>query len=153
MSNVGNRPTWGKGTRMTRTKNKWVAAVVVFVIAFIVAVYISVWASIVGFALIFPRKAAVARVQIETAPWVNLILGAALMVIAIVAYALGIYGSIYPGSAPSAPFNFMGPLTASWIAIGIGVVFYLRTKSPELVGKLGQALGEEGGSEAEAGLA
>jgi len=39
------------------------------------------------------------------------------------------------------------------IAIGIGVVFYLRTKSPELVGKLGQALGEEGGSEAEAGLA
>ena len=74
-------------------------------------------------------------------------------IIAIVAYALGIYGSIYPGSAPSAPFNFMGPLTASWIAIGIGVVLYLRTKSPELVGKLGQALGEEGGSEAEAGLA
>lgn len=37
MSNAGNRPAWGKGTRMTRTRNKWVAAVVVFVIAFIVA--------------------------------------------------------------------------------------------------------------------
>ena len=73
--------------------------------------------------------------------------------IAIVAYALGIYGSIYPGSAPSAPYSFMGLLTATWIVIGIGVVFYLRTKSPELVGRLGQALGEEGGSEAEAGLA
>jgi amino acid transporter len=74
-------------------------------------------------------------------------------IIAIVAYALGIYGSIYPGSAPSAPYSFMGLLTATWIVIGIGVVLYLRAKSPELVGRLGQALGEEGGSEAEAGLA
>jgi hypothetical protein len=47
----------------------------------------------------------------------------------------------------------MGLLTATWIVIGIGVVLYLRAKSPELVGRLGQALGEEGGSEAEAGLA
>jgi len=37
--------------------------------------------------------------------------------------------------------------------IGACIVFYLRARSPELVGKLGQALGEEGGSEAEAGLA
>jgi hypothetical protein len=47
----------------------------------------------------------------------------------------------------------MAPITGLWLLLGIGVVFYLRAKSPELVGRLGQALGEEGGSEAEAGLA
>ncbi len=74
-------------------------------------------------------------------------------IIAIIAYALGVYGSVYPGSAPGAPASFMGPLTAIWLVIGVCIVFYLRARSPELVGKLGQALGEEGGSEAEAGLA
>ena len=71
--------------------------------------------------------------------------------IAVVAYALGIWGSIV--GSPVAPFTAMAPITGLWLLIGIGIVFYLRTKSPELVGKLGQALGEEGGSEAEAGLA
>jgi amino acid transporter len=71
--------------------------------------------------------------------------------IAVVAYALGIWGSIV--GSPVAPFTAMAPITGLWLLLGIGVVFYLRTKSPELVGRLGQALGEEGGSEAEAGLA
>jgi amino acid transporter len=71
--------------------------------------------------------------------------------IAVVAYALGIWGSIV--GVPVAPFTAMAPITGLWLLLGIGVVFYLRAKSPELVGRLGQALGEEGGSEAEAGLA
>lgn len=74
-------------------------------------------------------------------------------IIAIVAYALGVYGSVYPGGAPSAPYSFMGPLTGIWLIIGAAIVYYLRVRSPELVRKLGQALGEEGGSEAETGLA
>jgi hypothetical protein len=71
--------------------------------------------------------------------------------IAVAAYALGIWGSIV--GSPVAPFTAMAPITGLWLLLGIGVVFYLRAKSPELVGRLGQALGEEGGSEAEAGLA
>jgi amino acid transporter len=68
--------------------------------------------------------------------------------IAVVAYALGIWGSIV--GSPVAPFTAMAPITGIWIVLGIGVVFYLRSRNPELVGKLGQALGEEGGTEAEA---
>ncbi len=72
-------------------------------------------------------------------------------IIAIVAYALGIWGSIIGSPAP--PFTIMAPLTALWILIGIGLVFYLRSRSPQLVRELGQVLGEEGGTEADAGLA
>ena len=68
--------------------------------------------------------------------------------IAVVAYALGIWGSIV--GSPVAPFTAMAPITGLWIVLGIGVVFYLRSRNPELVRKLGQALGEEGGAEAEA---
>ena len=70
---------------------------------------------------------------------------------AVAAQAFGIWGSIV--GSPVAPCTAMAPITGLWLLRGIGVVLYLRTKSPGLVGKLGQALGEEGGSEAEAGLA
>jgi hypothetical protein len=40
---------------------------------------ISIWASLVGVALIFPRKATRARTHLESSPWASLILGAALL--------------------------------------------------------------------------
>jgi len=40
-----------------------------------------------------------------------------------------------------------------WILLGVGIVFYLRSRSPELVRRLGRAMGEEGGGEAEPGTA
>jgi len=40
---------------------------------------ISIWASLVGVALIFPRKATRARTHLVSAPWASLILGAALL--------------------------------------------------------------------------
>ncbi len=71
-------------------------------------------------------------------------------IIAVIAYALGIWGSIVGSPVP--PFTVMAPITGIWIVLGVGVVFYLRSRSPELVRRLGQALGEEGGGETEAGL-
>ena len=60
---------------------------------------------------------------------------------AVAAYALGIWGAIVGSSV--APFTAMAPITGIWLLLGIGVVFYLRATSPELVGRLGQALDEE----------
>ncbi len=71
--------------------------------------------------------------------------------IVIIAFALGIWGSIYGN--PAVPFNTMAPITGVWILLGVGIVFYLRSRSPELVRRLGRAMGEEGGGEAEAGTA
>ncbi len=71
--------------------------------------------------------------------------------IGIVAFALGIWGAI--SGSPAVPFNAMAPITGLWILLGVGLVFYLRARSPALVSKLGQVMGEEGGGEAEAGLA
>jgi len=42
---------------------------------------VSIWASLVGVALIFPRKATRARKHLESSPWVSLVLGAALLVL------------------------------------------------------------------------
>jgi len=72
-------------------------------------------------------------------------------VIGAVAFVLGIWGSIY--GSPLPPNNAIAPITAVWILLGVGLVFYLRSRSPELVGRLGQVLGEEGSGEAEAGMA
>ncbi len=71
--------------------------------------------------------------------------------IGIVAFALGIYGAIY--GSPTPPLNAMAPITGVWIILGAGLVFYLRARSPELVRRLGQVMGEEGSGEAEEGIA
>ncbi len=42
---------------------------------------VSIWASLVGIALLFPRKANHARTHLETSPWVSLVLGGALLVL------------------------------------------------------------------------
>ena len=57
------------------------------------------------------------------------------------AYTWGIWGSIV--GSPVAPFTALAPITGLRLLLGIGVVFYLRATSPELVGRLGQALDEE----------
>lgn len=54
---------------------------VLTVIGFIVGINVSIWAMVVGFTLVFGRKAAAARVQIEKAPWKSLILGTALFIL------------------------------------------------------------------------
>ncbi len=47
----------------------------------------------------------------------------------------------------------MAPITGVWIILGAGLVFYLRSRSPDLVRRLGQVMGEEGSGEAEGGMA
>lgn len=54
---------------------------VLTVLAVIAGTYVSVWAMIIGCALVFPKKAARAEEHLRTAPWISLILGAALFII------------------------------------------------------------------------
>jgi len=54
---------------------------VLSIIGFIVGLLVSIWASLVGFALVFPNKSENAKNHLQTAPWVSLILGAALLVL------------------------------------------------------------------------
>jgi amino acid transporter len=61
-------------------------------------------------------------------------------------FAAALYGSVYP-----APTNFLKwtpYLSLVWLAIGVGVVLWLRSRRPEAVERIGSILGEEGGADA-----
>lgn len=77
-------------------------------IGLIVGLLVSIWASLVGFALVFPHKADHAKANLQAAPWVSLILGAALLV-------LGVFFSVVL-------LNLHNPLTT---LLGWGIALYM----------------------------
>jgi hypothetical protein len=53
-------------------------------IGLISGLLISIWASLVGFALVFPHKTEHAKGHLQTAPWISLILGAAVLALGLI---------------------------------------------------------------------
>lgn len=53
-------------------------------IGIISGLLVSIWASLVGFALVFPCKTEHAKSHLQTAPWISLILGAAVLVLGVI---------------------------------------------------------------------
>jgi hypothetical protein len=56
---------------------------VLTIIGMIFGILVSIWALLVGFALLFPKKARAAQEEIETAPWLSFITG-------VLTYGIGI---------------------------------------------------------------
>jgi len=69
---------------------------VLTVIGFIAGIYVSIWALIVGFALLFANRAAVARAHLAETPWRVLILGTSLAIIGgfLVVVLIGLHNPI-----------------------------------------------------------
>jgi amino acid transporter len=67
-------------------------------------------------------------------------------VIGAVVFGAALYGSIHP--TPPGILKWTPYLTAAWLVIGIGVLFWLRARRPDSVAQIGSILGEEGGTDA-----
>jgi amino acid transporter len=59
-------------------------------------------------------------------------------------FAAALYGSVYP--APAGILRWTPYVGLVWLAIGVGVVLWLRSRRPEAVERIGSILGEEGGT-------
>jgi amino acid transporter len=59
-------------------------------------------------------------------------------------FAAALYGSVYP--APGGILRWTPYVGLVWLAIGVGVVLWLRSRRPEAVERIGSILGEEGGT-------
>ena len=67
-------------------------------------------------------------------------------VIGAVVFAAALYGSVHP--TPPGILKWTPYLAIVWLAIGIGVVLWLRARRPDAVARIGSILGEEGGTDA-----
>ena len=67
-------------------------------------------------------------------------------VIGAVVFGAALYGSIHP--TPPGILKWTPYLTAVWLVLGIGVLFWLRSRRPDSVAQIGSILGEEGGTDA-----
>ena len=67
-------------------------------------------------------------------------------VIGAIVFGAALYGSIHP--TPPGILKWTPYLTAVWLVIGIGVLFWLRSRRPDSVAQIGSILGEEGGTDA-----
>lgn len=65
----------------------------------------------------------------------------------VVLFLAALYGSVHP--TPPHPLNYTPYITLAWLAVGLVVVFYLKSRRPEAVARIGSMLGEEGGEAAE----
>jgi amino acid transporter len=78
----------------------------------------------------------------------NPIVHAVLPAIGFIIFGLAVYGSIYPGALPPMPYRIVPYVNLGWLALGIVLLWYLRTNHPQRVSRIGSILGEEGGEEA-----
>jgi amino acid transporter len=63
-----------------------------------------------------------------------------------IVFGAALYGSIHP--APPGILKWTPYVALVWLAIGIGVLLWLRASRPDQVAQIGSILGEEGGTEA-----
>jgi amino acid transporter len=63
-----------------------------------------------------------------------------------IVFGAALYGSIHP--APPGILKWTPYVALVWVALGIGVLLWLRSTRPDQVAQIGSILGEEGGSEA-----
>jgi amino acid transporter len=80
-----------------------------------------------------------------TRKW-NPIVHVAIPLIGAIVFGAALYGSIYP--APPGILKWTPYVALVWLALGIGVLLWLRSTRPERVAQIGSILGEEGGAEA-----
>jgi len=71
-------------------------------------------------------------------------------VIGIVVFGLAVYGSVWGGSVPPLPFLIVPYVNLGWLLVGGGILWYLKTRQPQRVARVGSILGEEGGEAAAA---
>jgi len=70
---------------------------------------------------------------------------ALIPLVATAAVCLPIRGLLYPVPAP--PYNLWPYLLASWILIGLAILFYISRRRPELIEVMGRAFSESGTDE------
>jgi amino acid transporter len=63
-----------------------------------------------------------------------------------VVFGAALYGSVHP--TPPGILKWTPYLAIIWLALGIGVVLWLRGRRPEAIARIGSILGEEGGADA-----
>ena len=63
-----------------------------------------------------------------------------------IVFGAALYGSIHP--TPPGILKWTPYVAAVWLVIGIGVLFWLRSRRPDSVAQIGSILGEEGGTDA-----
>jgi amino acid transporter len=67
-------------------------------------------------------------------------------VVGAIVFGAALYGSIHP--APPGILKWTPYVALVWLALGIGVLLWLRITRPDQVAQIGSILGEEGGAEA-----
>jgi hypothetical protein len=72
--------------------------------------------------------------------------GSLVPVIGAIVFGAALYGSVHP--TPPGILKWTPYLAIIWLAIGIGVLLWLRGRHPDVVGRIGSILGEEGGTDA-----
>jgi amino acid transporter len=65
-----------------------------------------------------------------------------------VIFGAALYGSIWP--LPPSPIDTAIYITAAWLVIGIGVLWWINRSRPDRIERIGSILGEEGGELVEA---
>ncbi len=82
----------------------------------------------------------------DTRRW-NPLVHVLVPVIGAIVFAAALYGSVHP--TPPGILKWTPYLAIVWLAIGVGVLLWLRSRRPDAVGRIGSILGEEGGTDAE----
>src|SRR5215469_1251767 len=67
-------------------------------------------------------------------------------VVGAIVFGAALYGSIHP--APPGILKWTPYVALVWLALGIGVLLWLRASRPDQVAQIGSILGEEGGADA-----
>jgi amino acid transporter len=70
----------------------------------------------------------------------------AIPLVGAVVFGAALYGSIHP--APPGILKWTPYVALVWLALGIGVLLWLRSTRPDQVAQIGSILGEEGGTDA-----
>ncbi|HUZ26141.1 MAG TPA: APC family permease [Streptosporangiaceae bacterium] len=76
----------------------------------------------------------------------NPVVHVAVPLIGAIVFGAALYGSIHP--TPPGILKWTPYVAVVWLAVGIGVLLWLRAKRPESVDQIGSILGEEGGTDA-----
>jgi amino acid transporter len=76
----------------------------------------------------------------------NPLVHVAIPVVGAIVFGAALYGSIHP--APPGILKWTPYVALVWLALGIGVLVWLRFTRPDQVAQIGSILGEEGGTEA-----
>jgi hypothetical protein len=76
----------------------------------------------------------------------NPIVHVGIPLVGAIVFGAALYGSIHP--APPGILKWTPYVALVWLALGIGVLVWLRSTRPDQVAQIGSILGEEGGTEA-----